>query len=175
MVILLTLNKTKKLAVLFHDFEQVKRLGCDFVDFEQVKKLSGYFADFEQVKTFATPLGESGCLGNSYFTYWLPKHPVFWFTLTQSVRLPMVTYPSLCSPCVTYGTLCHAIGHQVLPTQPLPREAEDFPRGDNHSKHVPLPTYLAWLQPIYYNSRFVFILVKTVKILLVVKTLIKIT
>ena len=51
--------------------------------------------------------------------YWLPKHPVFWsaFTpLTQSVRLPMVTYPSLCSPCVTYGTLCHTIGHQVLPT-----------------------------------------------------------
>ena len=27
----------------------------------------------------------------------------------------------------------------------IPREAEDFPRGDNHSKHVPLPTYLAWL------------------------------
>ena len=53
-------------------------------------------------------------------TYCLPKHPVFWFTLTltQSVRLPMVTYPSLCSPCVTYGTLCHAIGHQVLPTHP---------------------------------------------------------
>ena len=53
------------------------------------------------------------------------------------------------------------------------REAEDFPRGENHSKHVPLPAYLASLQPIYYNSRFVFILVKTAKILLVVKTLIK--
>ena len=50
-------------------------------------------------------------------TYWLPKYPVFWFTLTltQSVRLPMVTCPSLCSPCVTYRTLCHAVGHQVLP------------------------------------------------------------
>ena len=55
----------------------------------------------------------------------------------------------------------------------IPREAEDFPRGNNHSKHVPLPTSLAWLQPIYFNSKFVFILVKTVKILLVVKTLIK--
>ena len=53
-------------------------------------------------------------------TYWLPKHPVFSFTLTltQSVKLPMVTHPSLCSPYVTYGTLCHAIGHQVLPTHP---------------------------------------------------------
>ena len=53
------------------------------------------------------------------------------------------------------------------------REEEDFPRGDNHSKHVPLPTYLAWLQPLYHNSWFVFIHVKTAKILLVVKSLIK--
>ena len=29
------------------------------------------------------------------------------------------------------------------PTQSLPREAEDFPRGSNHSQHVPLLTYLA--------------------------------
>ena len=69
-------------------------------------------------KLYKTPLGETGCLDNPYFTYWLLKHPVFWFTLTltQSVRLPMVTYPSLWSPCVTYGTLCHVIGHQVLST-----------------------------------------------------------
>ena len=126
-----------------------------------------------------TRLEETGCLGNPYFTHWLPKHPVFSFTLTQSDRLPMVTYPSLCSSCVTYRTLCHTIGHQVLHTpafnviphpsvrycqafrpilyfqssssrsdlqlcpQPLPREAEDLPRGDNHSKHEPLLTYLA--------------------------------
>ena len=63
-----------------------------------------------------TSLGETGCLGNPYFTYWLPKHPVFSFTLAQSVRLPMVTYLSLYSSCVTYGTLCHTTGHQVLPT-----------------------------------------------------------
>ena len=37
---------------------------------------------------------------------------------------------------------------------PIPREAEDFPGGGNHSRHVPLPTYLARLQPVYYNSRF---------------------
>ena len=48
--------------------------------------------------------------------YWLPKHPVFNspLTLTQSVRPPMATYPSLCSTCVIYGTPCHARGHQVL-------------------------------------------------------------
>ena len=60
---------------------------------------------------------------------------------TQSVRLPLVTYPSLCSISVTYRTPCHASGHQVLLTQPS--EAEDFPRGGNHSMHVPLLTYLA--------------------------------
>ena len=85
----------------------------------------------------------------------------------------MVTYPSMYSPCVTYGILCHFIGQHVLPTQPLPREVEDFPSGENHSKHVLLPTYQVLLQAIYYNSRLVFILVKTAKILLVVKTLIK--
>ena len=39
----------------------------------------------------------------------------------------------------------------------IPRQAEDFPRGDNHSRHVPLSTYLAGLQPISCNSRFVYI------------------
>ena len=87
----------------------------------------------------------------------------FLFTLTQSVRLPMITYTSLCSPCVTYRILCRAIGHQMLPTQPLPREAEDFLRGGNHSKHMSLFTYLAWLQPICYNSKLIFIRVNAAK------------
>ena len=97
-----------------------------------------------------TPLGETGTL-----TFYLLVaqassfliHPPF---PTQSVRLPLVTYPSLCSTCVTYRTLCHAIGHQVLPTQPLPREVEDFPRGDKYFKHVPPPTYLIYFSPKGY-------------------------
>ena len=83
-------------------------------------------------------------------TYWLLRHPVFFDSPhfpTQSVRPPLVTYPSLCSTCVTYRTLFHAIGHQVLPTQPLPREVEDFSRGDKHFKHVPPPTYLIYFSP----------------------------
>ena len=70
---------------------------------------------------------------------------------TQSVRLPLVTCPSLCNTCVAYRTLCHAIGHQVLPTQLLPREVEDFPRGDKYFKHVPPPTYLIYFSPKVYN------------------------
>ena len=30
----------------------------------------------------------------------------------------------------------------------IPREAEDFPRGDKHFKHVPPPTYLIYFSPI---------------------------
>ena len=73
------------------------------------------------------------------FVYCLLKNPVFWFTLTQSVR-PSIRSVRL---SVTYGTSCCTFGHQVLPTQPFPREVEDFPRGGNHSKHMPLLTCLA--------------------------------
>ena len=83
-----------------------------------------------------TPIGETGCLSNPYFL------------LTGCLGIQFFAYPSLCSTCVTYRAPCHAAGHQVLPNQPLPREAEDFPRGNNHPKHVPLLTYLVSLQPI---------------------------
>ena len=90
------------------------------------------------------------------FTYWLPKHPVFWFTTlfpTQSVRPPLATYSSLCSTSVNCRMLC-LNGHQALPTQSLSREADYFPSRGNHSKHVPLLTFLVWLQPIYCNPGF---------------------
>ena len=85
----------------------------------------------------------------------------------------MITYPSLCSTCVTYRMSCYAIGRQELPTKPLTREAEDFPGGSNHSGHMPLHICLAWLQPSCCNPKFVFKHVKTETVLLVVKTLIK--
>ena len=78
------------------------------------------------------------------FTYWLLRHPDFLIHPpfpTQSVRLPLVTYSSLCSTFMTYRMPCPAIGHQVLPTQPLSREAKDFPRGDKYFKHVPYLIY----------------------------------
>ena len=40
---------------------------------------------------------------------------------------------------MTYQTPCHNIGQQVLPTQPLPREEEDFSGGGKYSKGVPMP------------------------------------
>ena len=91
----------------------------------------------------------------------------------QLVRLLLVNYPSLCSTCVTYRTLYYASNHQVLPTQPLPWQAEDFPRDGNHSKHMPLLTYLAWFQPFTNNSILIFKHVKTKDALLLVKSLAK--
>ena len=38
--------------------------------------------------------------------------------------------------------LYYAIGNQVLPIQPLPREGEDFPRYVKYFNHVPLLTWL---------------------------------
>ena len=77
-----------------------------------------------------TSLGETGCLDNLYFLL-TGCLDIQFFTplfLTQSVRLPLVTYPSPSSICVTYRTPCHASGHQVLPIQPLLREAGSFLR-----------------------------------------------
>ena len=95
-----------------------------------------------------------GLLSVAYFS-WLLWHPVFQFISlfpTQSVGLPLVTYSSMCSTCVTYRTPCHASGHQSLPIQPIPSEVEDFRRSDKHFKHVPLLTYL-----IYFSLKEVYI------------------
>ena len=90
-----------------------------------------------------------------------------------SVMLPLATYHSLCSTSVTYRMSCHASGHLMLPTLSLPREAEDFPRGDKHLKHEPLLSYLSSLQPVINNSRLILNHLKTKNILLVVKSLAK--
>ena len=184
---LLTLNKSKKLIAIlltlgqvshFAGFGKVKLLGWLLLRWLLLRRLllrwlllGWLFLPFSLCET---PLGETACLVNPYFLLTGSLSiQVFGSPLTQSVRPPMATYASLCSTCMTYWRSCHAIGHQVLPTQPLPREVEDFPGGGNHSRHMSLLTYLAWLQPICYNPKFVFIFVKTAKALLVVNTSIK--
>ena len=47
---------------------------------------------------------------------------------------------------MTYGTQFCVTVNQVLPTHPLPEEA-DFPRGGKYPKDVPLPIYLDYLEP----------------------------
>ena len=64
----------------------------------------------------------------------------------------LITFPNTVSKA-TLVTLpfympCQSIGHQVLPTQPLPKEAEDFPGSGNYPKDAQLPTYLGLLQAV---------------------------
>ena len=87
------------------------------------------------------PLDFTDCclVASSFFNS--PPSLIHFVHLTQLVGLPWVTYDLLCSTCVTYGTLCHAIVHQVLPIQPLRREVEaDFPSGGKYFNHVSLFT-----------------------------------
>ena len=94
-----------------------------------------------------TPLGETGCLGNPYF-----------FALAASASSFLI------HSHVTYGMPCHARGHlhsltcdlrDAMPRQRsltlIPKEAEDFPRGEKHFKHVPPPTYLI----LFITKRFI--------------------
>ena len=109
------------------------------------------------------------------FIYWLPKNPGFWFTpFSQHSQLGYLWLPTsnCAAPVLLTGCYTSPVVTWCLPPN-TPREAEDFYRGSNHSKHVPLLRYLAWLQPILHNLGLIFKHVKTRYILLVVKSLIK--
>ena len=67
----------------------------------------------------------------------------------------MVTYPSLCNPCDLRDTMPRHWSPGGSHPNPLPREAEDFPRGDIHFKHVPplnIPNLLITKRVIYGRS-----------------------
>ena len=118
--------------------------------------MAAYFEQEKVKKTNnKTPVGETRCLCIFCFLF------IFGHCLISPALHP--GFSDL------WGMLSHARGH---PHSFLGKQRISL-WGGNHSKDVPLPTCLAWLQPIYYNSRFLFIHVKTAKILLVVKTLIK--
>ena len=96
-------------------------------------------------------------------------HAMSWVTRRSQPLTPSLTFPwaitRFLHPCCTFSQAPRTvICDFAFSTQPILREVEDFPRGGNHSKHVPLLTYLAWLQPIYYNPGFVFIHVKLINI-----------
>ena len=68
-----------------------------------------------------TPLGETGCLSNPYFLLTGSSDIQFFDSPpfpTQSVRLPLVTYPSLCSTCVTYRSYAMPLVTKCFPPNP---------------------------------------------------------
>ena len=115
-----------------------------------------------------TPLWETGCLNNHYFSLAAqgPNFLIHLLWLTGHHTVPEVTI--LVSFFVTYMTPCHSRGQSSYLLQPLwltghhatpevttlishptsPRETEDFPKGGKYLKDVHLSTLLAYLQPV---------------------------
>ena len=83
-----------------------------------------------------------------------------WLLLTFSLyRTPLGETGYFVHPLCNLRDTCHATGYQVLPTQPLPREVEDFPSVDRYFKHVPPLTYLIYLSPKgVYMTGFIYTL-----------------
>ena len=125
-----------------------------FANFKQVKKNS-YFADFEQKQIkHKTPFGETRYLSIYFFFYFIFSFLFLLFFFFECLGIQV--FSSLM--CDLRDTMPHQ-GSLTL----SPREVEDFPRGGNHSKHMPPLTHLAWLPPIYYSSRSVFIHINITK------------
>ena len=133
LVFLLTLNKSKNLVVILLTLNKSKKITAKL--------------PWEKPDAYA------------FFVYATASH--HWHsTLTSQTYEALHQLWALPQHLAFVFCFFECIGIQFFN---LPREAEDFPRSEYHSKYVPLPTYLAWLQPIYYNSRFVFIHVNTRK------------
>ena len=116
--ILLILNNSNKSNSYFADFEQVKQWLVILLTQSKLKKTDN-----------KTPVGETGCLW-IFFQLW--PHWLFFFFECLGIQF----FNSL--TCDLWDTMPRQRSLTFIA-----REAEDFPRGGNHSKHVPLPTYLA--------------------------------
>ena len=111
-----------------------KNNNSHFANFEQVIKFKSCFADFEQV--FFFPF--SFFFLNAYASSFLIHLP---FPNSQSAYLWLPT-PHCAAPVWLTGRYAMPLVTRYFPPNLLSRGAEDFLRGDNHSKHMPLLTYL---------------------------------
>ena len=109
-------------------------------------------------------MGESGCW---CLFFWPSPHVTStppWLLRLVRISTSSELYPDtrlffeclgiqflICS-LVSYGMRCYARGHLHF----LPREADDFPRGERYFKDMPLLTCLIYLSPkeIYWNILF---------------------
>ena len=144
MVILLNLNKSKMILILLI-------CCCSWMAAPKQPLLT--------LSLCKSPLGEPRCLGNPYFVFAGCLSIQFFDSppFSQHNQLGHLWLPTPhCAATVTYQMPCHCIGHQARPTQPLPREVEDFPRGERYFKHVPLLTCIMYLSPkeVYWQILF---------------------
>ena len=115
MAVLLTLNKSKTFEQNSHGRNRMPVLFCSF--FDCCLMLPAPYPDFSDLWTSPPALSSTLTLG--------------FFECLGIQFFNLLTY-----------YLLETMPHQGSPTL-IPREAEDFTRGDNHSKHVPLLIYLA--------------------------------
>ena len=153
LVFLLTLNKYKKTNSKTPVTKT--RYLCIFL-FRPLPHVTALHLGFSDLWGSPPVLSSTPTFG--FFCVWMLRHPVFQLThmwLTGRCAMPEVTHIN--------SLTCDLRGAMPRQRSPLliPRETEDFPMSFNHSKHVPLPTYLAWLKSIYHNSGYVYIHVKT--------------
>ena len=130
---------------------------------------SGMALTLNKSKTCKSPLGETGCLGNLYSTCWLLLIHSY-SLLTQSVRLPMVTYPH-CAALVwftgrhaapevildNFYLTCWLPKHQVLLTvQPLRDLRKAMPQ--QSSPDASHPSFIPWMlriwESVFYPQEF---------------------
>ena len=99
----------------------------------------GCFLNFSLCKT---SLGEARCLGNFYFLL-TGCLSIQCFDSPRHSQLGHLWLPTPhCAALVWHANAMPSSGHQALPTQPLPREAEDSPRDERHFKHVLPSTHI---------------------------------
>ena len=126
---------------IFCDFEQVKNLIVILLTLNKLKKLTKKLP-WENLDAYASFFGHGLMLPALHpgFSDLLGSRPA----LSSTSRLGFFLFECLGIQFFNLLTcdLRDSMPCQRSPTL-IPREAEDFPGGDNHSKHVPLPTYLA--------------------------------
>ena len=139
-VLFFSLYILRKLKKLF------KVLAFDFFQFlrNQKRLFCAFFPPF--IVTYSDNLAVSKSTLEAAQAYSFSIHPLFLNTVSEAAlgNLPFTVRYLF----VIYGTTYSRIGCQVLPTQPIPRKAEDFLLGDKYFNHVPLLTY-----PIYFPPK----------------------
>ena len=83
------------------------------------------------LRTKQNPLRRTECSSNHHFFifYLFIYLLIYLFIYLWVLQHPVFNPPLISQHCLTSRTQCRAIGFHVFLTQPLTREAEDFPRG----------------------------------------------
>ena len=134
--ILLTFNKSKKTASQM----VASRMAASLMT---SSRMAAFWMVVSDLQSLQNSLRRNWMLKQPLlFNYQLPKHLVFFYSpqRRQLGHLQSVSYLPLI----------------VLPTQPLPRETEDFRRVERHFKHASPLIYLIYLLPkgVFYIGSF---------------------